>query len=92
MASNSEKQRALYRSREAAKANGALPAWYAAREAERATPVPHKSPERAAWDNAYASEQGLGPLSSKWELQGGKLTMVWLLPYNTGPSRPTPPR
>jgi hypothetical protein len=55
--------------------------------------VPPKSPkavpanERTAWDNAYAHEQGHGPLSSKWELQGGKLTMVWTLPTQVASPR-----
>jgi hypothetical protein len=89
MASHSEKQRALYRSREEAKANGTLPAWYAAREAERlaALPAPpatpHESPEAAAWRAAYPATGEAGPISSKWVLAGGKLTCVWLLPTSS---------
>jgi hypothetical protein len=49
--------------------------------------VSYKSPERLAWDAAYAHEQGHGPLSSKWELQGGKLTMVWTLPTQVASPR-----
>jgi hypothetical protein len=47
MASNSAHQRALYRSREAAKANGTLPAWYAAREAEREAEARAAAPPKA---------------------------------------------
>jgi hypothetical protein len=52
------------------------------------TPAPLTSHEREAWTAAYASDDGLGPLSSKWELQGGKLTMVWALETNSTRSGP----
>jgi hypothetical protein len=85
MASNSEKQRALYRSREAAKANGTLPAWYAAREAERPapTPVPYESPERIAWEAAYAGAE-VGPQGGSWPDDGRHVPrMVWRLSINS---------
>jgi hypothetical protein len=93
MASKSDKQRALYRSREEAKANGALAQWYAARDAERTAPaVPFKSPERLAWENAYSGPE-VGPVGGSWPEDGRHVPrMVWRLPYNTGSQRPTPPR
>jgi hypothetical protein len=91
MASKSEKQRALYRSREEAKANGTLPAWYAAREADRSErterapppaapppPVPFKSPERTAWERAYSGAE-VGPAAVRWEPSGATIRATWLL-------------
>lgn len=89
MASNSEKQRGLYRSREAAKANGTLPAWYAAREAERlaalpaAPPVPFRTPEQIAWERAYSGPE-VGPAGGSWPDDGRHVPrMVSRLPYNS---------
>ena len=95
MASNSEKQRALYRSREEAKANGTLPQWYAAREAERlaaqpAPPVPYESPEAAAWRAAYSGPE-VGPVGGSWpeDATGYSRFMVWRLPLHP-PETPSP--
>jgi hypothetical protein len=62
MASNSAHQRALYRSREAAKANGTLPAWYAAREAEREAEARAAAPPKA--ETAKAPFAPLGAVKS----------------------------
>jgi hypothetical protein len=106
MASKSPAQRALYREREAAKAAGKLPEWYAARNERysvtftKATPPPAPTPSRAAatdpereaWTAAYAVGE-IGPVGGSWPEDGRHVPyMVWRLPYNSGPSRPTPPR
>jgi hypothetical protein len=47
-----------------------------------ATPkVPPKSPERTAWDNAYASEQG--PVGGSWPDDGRHIPyMRWVMPVH----------
>jgi hypothetical protein len=79
MASNSEKQRALYRSREAAKAAGTLPAWYAAREAAK---PPTLEPTR---ESTYTPL----PDHCDWDERG---YLIWKLPLHTGPQWSSGPR
>ena len=85
MASNSAHQRALYRSREEAKANGTLPAWYAAREAEReAETAATMAPFRSAPTVALRGQLGpIGRPSWPADATGYARYMVWGLPIHT---------
>jgi hypothetical protein len=52
------------------------------------TPVPPKSPERAAWDNAYSGPE-VGPLGGSWPEDGRHIPrMVWRLPLHSHSRKP----
>jgi hypothetical protein len=60
-----------------------------------APPVaPLQSPERAAWQAAYANPHNeTGPIGGSWPEDGRHVPyMRWKLPYSSGSQRPTPPR
>jgi hypothetical protein len=92
MASNSAAQRALYREREAAKAAGKLPEWYAARDAARQRDASRRGAEAPRYSVTFTPAPPASPFDN-YEAIRTPETTVWregeryphfIMPYNTG--------